>query len=165
MSRPHVLLLQETLCEVATFSGYRVVAMKGFLLAYRNTPQATTAEAPSVLLLGRRLRTRLDLVRPSVNDTVAHKQFREASRHRRRESTFREGDLVRVRNFRRGPRWFSATVLARTGPVSYRAWFNPYALLSPSLAIDLLSSAVLAFRAADPAARFETTLAVHVPEV
>ncbi|KAL1478828.1 hypothetical protein MTO96_052352 [Rhipicephalus appendiculatus] len=91
-----------------------------FLLAYRNTPQATTAEAPSVLLLGRRLRTRLDLVRPSVNDTVAHKQFREASRHRRRESTFREGDLVRVRNFRRGPRRFSATVLARTGPVSYR---------------------------------------------
>ncbi|KAL1472489.1 hypothetical protein MTO96_022957 [Rhipicephalus appendiculatus] len=91
-----------------------------FLLAYRNTPQATTAEAPSVLLLGRRLRTRLDLERPSVNDTVAHKQFREASRHRRRESTFREGDLVRVRNFRRGPRWFSATVLARTGPVSYR---------------------------------------------
>ncbi|KAL1421377.1 hypothetical protein MTO96_000459 [Rhipicephalus appendiculatus] len=91
-----------------------------FLLAYRNTPQATTAEATSVLLLGRRLRTRLDLVRPSVNDTVAHKQFREASRHRRRESTFREGDLVRVRNFRRGPRWFSATVLARTGPVSYR---------------------------------------------
>ncbi|KAL1480269.1 hypothetical protein MTO96_051176 [Rhipicephalus appendiculatus] len=92
-----------------------------FLLAYRNTPQATTAEAPSVLLLGRRLRTRLDLVRPSVNDTAAHKQFREASRHRRRESTFRESDLVRVRNFRRGPRWFSATVLARTGPVSYRA--------------------------------------------
>ncbi|KAL1436290.1 hypothetical protein MTO96_049803 [Rhipicephalus appendiculatus] len=90
-----------------------------FLLAYRNTPQATTAEAPSVLMLGRRLRTKLDLVRPSVNDTVAHKQFREASRHRRRESTFREGDLVRVRNFRRGPRWFSATVLARTGPVSY----------------------------------------------
>ncbi|KAL1483895.1 hypothetical protein MTO96_032890 [Rhipicephalus appendiculatus] len=91
-----------------------------FLLAYRNTPQATTAEEPSVLLLGRRLRTRLDLVRPSVNDTVVHKHFREASRHRRRESTFREGDLVRVRNFRRGPRWFSATVLARTGPVSYR---------------------------------------------
>ncbi|XP_037505205.2 uncharacterized protein K02A2.6-like [Rhipicephalus sanguineus] len=91
-----------------------------FLLAYRNTPQATTAEAPSVLLLGRCLRTRLDLVRPSVEDTVAHKQFREASRHRRRESTFCEGDLVRVRNFRRGPRWFSATVLARTGPVSYR---------------------------------------------
>lgn len=27
--RPHVLLLQETLCEVATFSGYRVVALRG----------------------------------------------------------------------------------------------------------------------------------------
>ncbi|XP_037505848.1 uncharacterized protein K02A2.6-like [Rhipicephalus sanguineus] len=91
-----------------------------FLLAYRNTPQATTAEAPSVLLLRRRLRTRLDHVRPSVEDAVTHKQFREASRHRSRESTFREGDLVRVRNSRRGPMWFSATVFARTGPVSYR---------------------------------------------
>lgn len=29
MIRPRVLLLQETLCEVATFSAYRVVAVKG----------------------------------------------------------------------------------------------------------------------------------------
>ncbi|KAH6932227.1 hypothetical protein HPB50_003751 [Hyalomma asiaticum] len=46
-----------------------------------------------------------------------------------------------------------------------KAWFNPYAVLSSSLAVDLLSNAVLAFRAADPAARFETTFVIHVPEV
>ncbi|KAH7959387.1 hypothetical protein HPB49_010795 [Dermacentor silvarum] len=46
-----------------------------------------------------------------------------------------------------------------------QAWFNPYAGLSRSLAVDLVSSAVLAFRAADPSARFKTTLAIHVPEV
>lgn len=91
-----------------------------FLLSYRNTPQATTAEAPSILLLGRRLRARLDLIRPSVEERVARKQFQDTSRRRHRATTFSEGDFVRVRNFRRGPRWFSATVLARTGPVSYR---------------------------------------------
>nr|XP_054931819.1 uncharacterized protein K02A2.6-like [Dermacentor andersoni] len=91
-----------------------------FLLSYRNTPQATSAEAPSLWLLGRRLRTRLDLVRPSVEERVAHKQFQDTSRRRHRATTFSEGDFVRVRNFRRGPWSFSATVFARTGPVSYR---------------------------------------------
>ncbi|KAH7975582.1 hypothetical protein HPB52_003532 [Rhipicephalus sanguineus] len=45
------------------------------------------------------------------------------------------------------------------------AWYNPYAILSKSLAYDLASSALLAFRTGDASARFETTLAVHVPEV
>ncbi|XP_037560862.1 uncharacterized protein K02A2.6-like [Dermacentor silvarum] len=90
-----------------------------FLLSYRNTPQATTTEAPSLLLLGRRLRTRLDLVSPSVEERVARKQFQDTSRCRHRATTFSEGDFVRVSNFRRGPRWFSSTVLARTGPLSY----------------------------------------------
>ena len=35
-----------------------------FLLAYRNTPHSTTGEAQSQLFLGRRLRTRLDLLKP-----------------------------------------------------------------------------------------------------
>ncbi|KAL1444790.1 hypothetical protein MTO96_045404, partial [Rhipicephalus appendiculatus] len=66
------------------------------------------------------LRTTLDLVRPPVEDRVTRKLFRETSRHRLPESTFSEGDLVRVRKFRRGPRWFSAAVHAGTGPVFYR---------------------------------------------
>ena len=92
-----------------------------FLLAYRNTPHATTGEAPAMLLVGRRLRTRLDLVRPSIEEKVARRQFQQ-SRHRgsRSEAVFSEGDEVRVRNFRAGPKWLQATVLARTGPVSYR---------------------------------------------
>ncbi|KAL1465938.1 hypothetical protein MTO96_043038 [Rhipicephalus appendiculatus] len=52
-----------------------------FLLACRNITQPNTAEAPFILLLGRRLRTRLDLVRPSVQDRVACNQFRESSSH------------------------------------------------------------------------------------
>ncbi|XP_065288952.1 uncharacterized protein [Dermacentor albipictus] len=91
-----------------------------FWLAYRNTSHATTGEAPSTLLLGRRLRTRLDQVRPSVENKVSQRQFHQTRRHPRREKIFGVGDDVRVGNFRLGPKWLCATVLARTEPVSYR---------------------------------------------
>ncbi|KAL1477956.1 hypothetical protein MTO96_035339 [Rhipicephalus appendiculatus] len=74
-----------------------------------------------MLLVGRMLRTRLDLVRPSIEENVARRQFQQ-SRHRGScsEAAFSEGDEVRVRNFRAGPKWLQATVLARMGPVSHR---------------------------------------------
>lgn len=62
----------------------------------------------------------MDLVRPSVEERVSQRQFQQSTRRASREYVFAEGDLVRVRNFRPGPKWLSATVLARTGPVSYR---------------------------------------------
>ncbi|KAL3223027.1 hypothetical protein MRX96_027836 [Rhipicephalus microplus] len=51
------------------------------LVAYRSMPLATTEEAPAMLLVGWRLRTRLGLVRSSIEDNVARWQFRKA-RHR-----------------------------------------------------------------------------------
>ncbi|KAL1441830.1 hypothetical protein MTO96_008223, partial [Rhipicephalus appendiculatus] len=77
-------------------------------------------EAPSTLLLGRRLRTRLDLIRPAVENRVRQRQFDQTRRHPCRDNVIAVGDSVRVRNFRSGPKWLCATVLARTGPVSYR---------------------------------------------
>ena len=41
-----------------------------FLLAYRNTPHSTTGEPPSQLFLGRRLRTRLDLLKADLSIQV-----------------------------------------------------------------------------------------------
>ncbi|KAL1425918.1 hypothetical protein MTO96_018723 [Rhipicephalus appendiculatus] len=72
-----------------------------FLLPYRNTPHATTGEAPAMLLVGRRLRTRLDLVGPSIEENVARRQFRGS----RAEALFSKGDEARVRNLRAGPKW------------------------------------------------------------
>ena len=37
-----------------------------FLLTYRSVPHATTALSPAQLLLGRNIRTRLDLIKPDV---------------------------------------------------------------------------------------------------
>ena len=44
-----------------------------YLLRYRNTPHSTTGESPTMLLIGRRLRTRLDLLTPSVHKHVEAK--------------------------------------------------------------------------------------------
>jgi len=43
-----------------------------YLLRYRITPHSTTGESPSTLLMGRRLRTRLDLVLPSSTTKLVH---------------------------------------------------------------------------------------------
>ncbi len=48
--------------------------LDSFLLQYRNTPHSTTKETPAMLFLHRRLRTRLDLLKPSVKLTVEHAQ-------------------------------------------------------------------------------------------
>ena len=41
-----------------------------FLFHYRLTPQTTTGESPSELLLGRRIKSRLDLLQPNVRSKV-----------------------------------------------------------------------------------------------
>ena len=45
-----------------------------FLVTYRNTPYATTQQSPCSLFLGRSLRTRLDLLKPNPQESVAAKQ-------------------------------------------------------------------------------------------
>ena len=50
-------------------SGHLAVNLYKFLFRYRNTPHATTETAPSQLIYGRRLRSRLDLLRPSLRQS------------------------------------------------------------------------------------------------
>ncbi|XP_040354707.1 uncharacterized protein K02A2.6-like [Ixodes scapularis] len=91
-----------------------------FLQTYRNIPHATTGEAPAVLFLGRRLRTRLDVLKPSVENRVARHQFRQILQRSCRTREFKLKDRVRVWNPHRGDKWLKATILSRSGPVSYK---------------------------------------------
>jgi len=45
-----------------------------FLLAYRTTPHAMTGETPAMLLMGRNIRTRLDVLKPNIRQRVEEKQ-------------------------------------------------------------------------------------------
>jgi len=90
------------------------------LFAYRITPQSTTGLAPDELLLGRKLRTRLDLLRPNSPQRVESKQLQQKQDHdsKARSREFIVGDLVSVRNFGQGDKWLPGVVIERTGPVS-----------------------------------------------
>ena len=92
-----------------------------FLMAYRNTPHSTTGLSPAELFLKRPLRTRLDVMRPTVEDRVISKQEEQRKCHDKhaRGRNLEEGEAVLVRQFRNGPKWIRGTVQKKRGPVSY----------------------------------------------
>ena len=97
------------------------VRLSRTLLNYRMTPQATTGVSPAELLLGRRPRTRLDLVKPHTAERVEDKQNQQKAQHdqRARSREFKIGDPVFVKNFGPGRKWLSGNITKVTGPVSY----------------------------------------------
>lgn len=92
-----------------------------FLLAYRSAPHATTELSPAQLLLGRNVKTRLDLIKPDVRREVNKKLLQSNNSTLR---SFALNQSVWARNYRRGPKWVRATVIERTGPVLYRVKVN-----------------------------------------
>ncbi len=96
------------------------------LFTYRITQQSTTGLTPSELMFGRQLRTRLDLVKPNVEQRVEDRQAKQKEYHdkRARSRTFQVDDKVFVKNALGKPRWIAGTVAAVTGPVSYHVKLN-----------------------------------------
>ena len=66
-------------CEKQSTSQLKT-RMAKFPLAYRNTPHSTTGDSPSVLFLGRPLRTRLKMVKPDLQMKVMNRQIDQAGR-------------------------------------------------------------------------------------
>ena len=90
-----------------------------FLLQYRNAAHATTNESPAKLFLGRQLRSRLELIKSNIRDTVEKKQFQSFTEPKRPQ--FSEGEKVMVRDYRENAnKWTDAKITEKTGPLSYR---------------------------------------------
>ena len=96
-------------------------SLSNFLFSYRTTPHATTGVTPSSLLMGRTLRTRLDLIKPDVGRRVREQQDHQKAQHDShcRKRQFFLGQKVWVRNMREGSRWVSGIIAGIQGPVSY----------------------------------------------
>ena len=95
--------------------------LQNFLITYRTTPHATTKESPCTLFMGRSLRTRLDLLKPRLQDTVLRKQQVQKSQHdlHARERVMEVGNTVMVHNLRPCEAWVPGVIVKRLGPVSY----------------------------------------------
>ncbi|XP_061883310.1 uncharacterized protein K02A2.6-like isoform X1 [Entelurus aequoreus] len=94
-----------------------------FLFKYRLTPQTTTGRTPAEMLMGRRPKSRLDLLRPDMKAKVQGKQEKQKERHDQhaRERQLKPDDCVYVRNFssNNNQQWLPGIILKRSGPVSY----------------------------------------------
>ena len=91
------------------------------LFAYRLIPQTTTGLSPSELLLGRRPRSRLDLLKPNTADRVESQQAAQVKHHNKhsRVRSFKIGDPVFVRNYHSGDKWMAGEIQEKSGPVSF----------------------------------------------
>ena len=95
----------------------------GLLFQYRITPQTTTGTAPAQLLQGRNLRSRLDCLKPTVEERVYRKQQQQKKDHDKRSKVrqFIVGERVFVRNHsRNGDRWLSGIITSTSGPLSFK---------------------------------------------
>ena len=94
-----------------------------FLFKYRITPHTTTGVPPAELLMGRKLRSRLDLMQPSLTSRVQQSQMTQKKNHDTKKPyrQFAEGDLVYAENFSTniGTKWLPGKIDEVTGPLSY----------------------------------------------
>ena len=100
-----------------------------FLIAYRNTPHSTTGESPAQLLLGRPLCTRLDLVKPNLNQKMVNQQHQQgikaANEKGRQRCQLEVGDAVMSRDYQGDLTWRSRLIINNTGPLMYEVQVAP----------------------------------------
>ena len=100
--------------------------LDNFLLAYGRTPHTTTGETLAKLLMGRNIRTRLDVLKPNIRKQVEEKQQNQqlTSSH----SPTRKldvGQTVVARDYRGVNRWVPGVITSHSGPLSYGVKVTP----------------------------------------
>ncbi len=97
-----------------------------FLFQYRITPQ-TTGTAPAELLLGRKPRSRLDILKPALEERVHGKQQQQKATHDKRSKVcqFAVGERVFVQNHNQGDKWLPGIIKKASGPLSPRIDYLP----------------------------------------
>ena len=91
-----------------------------YLMTYRVTPHSTTGTSPSELLMGRKLRTLLDAVHPSISGTVHRKQEEMAENYNNKSKVrcFHPGDKIYVKSHTQSaPKWIPAVLRERSNDV------------------------------------------------
>ncbi|XP_062843599.1 uncharacterized protein K02A2.6-like [Trichomycterus rosablanca] len=94
-----------------------------FLLRYRTTPNGTTGESPADVFFKRHVRTRLDFLKPNIQETVRRKQYLQKDGHDRKalDRQFDVDEQVYLRNTAgETPRWMPGIITQQSGPVSYK---------------------------------------------
>ena len=91
-----------------------------FLFKYRITPQTTTGVSPAQLMMGRQLRSHLDLLRPNIAEKVQRSQSlqKQSRDYHARDRQLQRDDLVLAKNHGQSPPWISGKILKQSGAVT-----------------------------------------------
>ena len=92
--------------------------LDNLLFSYRITPSCSTNKTPAELFLGRNLKSRLDLLKPSLesfSENFINSHCRE----------FNIGDKVLVRNYVTSDKWMKGVVIQKCGTVVYEVKVGP----------------------------------------
>ena len=97
-----------------------------FLSTYRNAPHCTTGVSPAILMFGRKLRTKLDMLQPNIGAKVAQNQSKQVASHSAAtEKQYEVGDPVLARDYRGDQRWQQAKVTSQLGPRNFTVEVGP----------------------------------------
>ena len=108
--------------EMAKFKEGSLADRLSHILFYNHiTPQTTTGLMPAELLQNRRLRSRLDLIKPDLQSHIGRKQYDQQrfSNILSRDRHFSTDEAVYVHNFAKGEKWIAGKILKNIGEVSY----------------------------------------------
>ncbi|XP_058810503.1 uncharacterized protein K02A2.6-like [Phymastichus coffea] len=102
----------------------RKEALAKYLFHYRSSPHCTTGVSPAELQMGRKFRTRWDLLKENVGNRVALKQAdRQKFFRGNRKVSFDEGKVVMARDYANG-NWRKAEVSKQISPITYNVTTN-----------------------------------------
>lgn len=85
-------------------------------MAYRIAPHSTTGFGPSDLMLGRPIRTKLDLLKPEVEREIVAKQSQFMENRMKEICEFSIGQEVFARNYCGEMKWRKEVILICEGP-------------------------------------------------
>ena len=89
-------------------------AINIFLFDYRSVAHSTTGRSLASLIFKREIRTRFDVLRPSIEHTVYDKQHAQiVGRNGLRRESFEEGDVIMTNNYGLGDKKVEDTITKR----------------------------------------------------
>lgn len=119
----YVKIIKDGIKKTVNEKGNLQAKLANFLMFYRRAPHTTTNASPAELMFNRNIRSKLDLIVPSVIDKMSDYQFKG----RKRKTNSREfavGDKVQCRNFVKEPKWLFGVVTERIGHFMYKIQCN-----------------------------------------
>ena len=90
-------------------------------MIYRTTPRPVTGKAPSELIFGRQIRTRLDLLHSSQKEVCQQTRKRQEKGNKRKPRELEVGDSVWYCGTEK---WIPGVVVSKAGPLSYTVSAN-----------------------------------------